>query len=129
MPRRILILQSDRQLAKSLQSFLMLQGYDAEVHVSPQDAILAIDAHQPDLVIADLILAGRSGAEFLYELRSYPEWHPIKVIVLTHQPPQELEHYYTGFGQLNVSAYWQPMAGSFKGLAIQIGQLLQPAAA
>jgi len=45
---------------------------------------LAADAHAPDVIILDLLLAGRSGVELLYELRSYPDWQSIPVLVYSN---------------------------------------------
>jgi CheY-like chemotaxis protein len=52
-----------------------------------QEAVYAIDTQIPDLVVVELQLAGHSGIEFLYEIRSYPEWERIPIVVHTHVPP------------------------------------------
>jgi DNA-binding response OmpR family regulator len=68
----ILFLESDRILASNLTKVFKRVGHQVSWHVDPQAAVLAADKNQPDLVIMDLLLAGRSGIEFLYEFRSYP---------------------------------------------------------
>lgn len=86
---RILLLEPDRVLASQYGTFLTEQGHQVQAFAEAQGAIVAADADKPDVIIAELLLAGHSGIEFLYELRSYPEWHDIPVIVLTRIPPDQ----------------------------------------
>jgi DNA-binding response OmpR family regulator len=110
--KRILILEPDRVLAGSLSDYLSKAGYKVSVHSDPQAAITSADKHAPEIVIAELQLAGRSAIEFLYELRSYPEWQSIPVIVTGQLRAQEIESYSEVFRELNVSQYlYKPQAG------------------
>jgi DNA-binding response OmpR family regulator len=70
---QILLLETDRQLAKSLKDYFGRAGHSLVCYSDPQQAVVAADRRQPQVIILDLMLAGRSGIEFLYELRSYPE--------------------------------------------------------
>jgi len=125
MPR-VLLIETDRQLAKNLQSYLELNDFIVDIHSDIQNAIMSTDTQCPDVIILDLILAGRSGIEFLYELRSYPEWQSVPVIATGHISQDELSHYGSAFEQLNVSAYL-PKHSAFDRLAGEIRKLLQPA--
>lgn len=127
MPR-VLILETDRQLAKNISNFLILQGHQVDVYSDPQSAISAADTNCPDVVVLDLMLAGRSGIEFLFELRSYPEWQRIPVIVTGKLSNEELEAYSLAFGQLNISGYLHKQTTPLADLAAMVQKLLKPAA-
>lgn len=86
---KILLIEPDRQLAQTYYEALQSEGHNVVAAAGAQSAILAADQHQPDLIILELQLVEHSGVEFLYELRSYPEWHDIPVIVQTIIPPVE----------------------------------------
>src|SRR6185503_19183615 len=102
---RILLLQSDDQMATNSAAYLKLKGFDVSVHKDPQTAVAEADSKLPDIVILDLSLAGRSGVEFLYELRSYPDWQSIPVIVTGNLTLQHIQPFLDSFNQLGVSVY------------------------
>ena len=58
-----------------------------------QAAVELADEQAPDAVILELQLPAHNGLEFLYELRSYPEWAHIPVIINSFMPPQELARF------------------------------------
>jgi DNA-binding response OmpR family regulator len=125
----IILLETDRQLAKYTADYLKQQGHKTEVYSDPQSAISSADKHCPDCVVLSLLLAGRSGIEFLYELRSYPEWQKIPVIVTGKLSAEELNDYTPVFNQLGVTRYLHKSTTSLTDLAVAIQGLLQPVAA
>ena len=124
---KILLIESDKLLAANLQAYLKAAGHSSRWQVEPQAALNAVDSFKPDLLVMDLMLAGRSGAEFLYELRSYPDWENLPVIIyssttggeLGKLAPQGLEH-------LGIGAYHYKTASSLAELGQSIDLLLQP---
>jgi len=122
----ILILSGDRQLAGHTADYLKLKGYQVTAHTDPQHAITTADTRLPALAVIDLLLAGRSGVEFLYELRSYPEWRDIPVIITGHQHPADIRPFKPAFDQLNVSSYLPTPLTSLAQLEQEIRSLLQP---
>ncbi len=85
----ILVVEPDRVLAATYQAALGGAGYSVAVQTSAQAAVHSVDVQNPRLIITELQLAEHNGVEFLYELRSYPDWQNIPVIVLTSVPPAE----------------------------------------
>lgn len=79
----VLIIEPDYHLALSYQQALKAEGINADVAYSGQDAITAIDTMKPQLICLELHLPQHNGIEFLYELRSYPEWEHIPIVLLT----------------------------------------------
>lgn len=127
MAGRVLLLSSDKQLARNTSSFLKLNGLTVNTFCDPQEAVVAADEFKPDLVIVDLSLAGRSGIEFLYELRSYPDWRSIAVIVLGNQHVADIESYIPAFTQLDVARYLPRSLTSLQKLYQEVERLLRPA--
>ena len=86
---RILFIEPDYLLGANAKNILKRAGHSVDWHVDPQAAMDSADAAHPDIIILDLLLAGRSGIEFLYELRSYPEWAKLPVIIYSNVPAEE----------------------------------------
>ncbi len=124
---RIILLEPDYLIATDASLYLSRAGHDVEIHSDPQEAILGTDKHKPDLVVLDLQLAGRSGLEFLYELRSYPEWQSIPAIVLTNLHSEELRAFSEQFSELKVLECLYKPSTSLASLNQKIQNILQPA--
>lgn len=120
----ILVLESDKLLAASLKSYLKAANHTVSVHNDPQAAVLGADKQRPDVVITELLLAGRSGVEFLYEFRSYPDWQGISVIVFTSMSKQELAAYQEVLLELNVQKYFYKPTTNLTQLAASLDQCL-----
>jgi DNA-binding response OmpR family regulator len=56
-----------------------------------EQGIELMDSFAPDIVVMELQLVGHDGIEFLQELRSYPEWATVPVIILTNTALQMLQ--------------------------------------
>lgn len=101
---RVLIIESDKILADNLRSALKRAGYKVDWQREPQAAIDSADKNIPDVVVLDLVLAERSGVEFLNEFRSYPEWQHLPVIIYSEVPQGEFS-FSGSFAQLGINAY------------------------
>ncbi|HET9850815.1 MAG TPA: response regulator [Candidatus Saccharimonadales bacterium] len=119
MPR-VLLLETDNLLAKNVSKALRAKGLEVDWQVEPQAAVTAVDERPVDLVIMDLVLANRSGIEFLYEFRSYPDWQNLPVIIYTSVPPGQLADCADSLGQLGVSAYLYKPATTLAGLSFSV---------
>lgn len=102
----VLMLEPDAILAKTYRRALEQAGYEVRRTVSAQDAVFLVDEKLPDVILVEIQLVAHSGVEFLYELRSYPEWQRIPVLIHSMIPPSEFEDSMELLrGRLNVSAY------------------------
>ncbi len=124
---RILFIESDRLLGTNAKIIFKRAGHDVNWHVDPQAAMDSADAARPDVIILDLLLAGRSGVEFLYEFRSYLEWAHVPVIIYSDISPEEFKGANVGFNQLNIAAYHYKPATSITELCGSIESVLRPA--
>lgn len=87
----ILMLEPDAILADTYQRAFEHDGHTVRRSVSAQDAVYQVDERQPDVIIVEMQLVAHSGIEFLYELRSYPEWQHIPVLIHSIIPPTEFQ--------------------------------------
>jgi DNA-binding response OmpR family regulator len=122
---RILLLETDRLLAKNLVGYLGKLGHKVSWHVDAQSAMDAADKNCPDAIILDFMLANRSGIEFLYEFRSYPEWQNLPVIIFSNIAAEEVSGCLEAFEQLNVTAYRYKMNTSLAELAHSLDSALK----
>lgn len=124
----IIIIEPDRVLAETYVAAGKHDGHKIVPCASAQAAVLAADQQRPDLVIVELQLIGHSGIEFMYEFRSYPEWHAIPLIINSHVPPSEFASNWQLFReQLSISHYLYKPQTSLHQLLATISQVLSPA--
>ncbi|MFN3476957.1 MAG: sigma-54-dependent transcriptional regulator, partial [Candidatus Methylomirabilales bacterium] len=77
----VLIVDDERTLARSIQLFLMEQGYEAEVAEDGETALELLERIRPDFAFLDIRLPKRSGVELLRKIK---EFDPnIYVVVMT----------------------------------------------
>lgn len=84
--QHILLIEPDRLLARSLGQAVAAAGYVVHWRADVQAALTVLDQNPVALIVLELQLARHNGLEFLYEVRSYPEWETIPVIVHTAVP-------------------------------------------
>ena len=89
--QRILILDQDKLYVRSITSQLIKNGYSVDVAFNAQSAIAKIDKVEPDLILCEVLLTGHNGLEFMHELRSYPEWQDIPLIVLSRIDKSDIQ--------------------------------------
>lgn len=77
---RILIVEDEPKLAALVGDYLRAGGYAVTWVADGREAIPAIKAQRPDLVLLDLMLPGRDGLGICRELRSFSD---VPVIMLT----------------------------------------------
>jgi CheY-like chemotaxis protein len=122
----VLLMETDHILAKNLSKYLRSLGHKVTWCVEPQSAIDKADQKQPDVIVLDLVLANhRSGVEFLYEFRSYPEWQNLPVVIFSQVAAEDLKGCLESLKQLNVAAYRYKPTTSLSDLAQSIDQALQ----
>jgi len=67
--RRVLIVDDNPDLAKSLAMLLQLLGYDADFALSGSEGLSKAEAQTPDVVVLDLCMAGMDGLAVARRLR------------------------------------------------------------
>jgi len=82
----ILIVEDEPKLAELLQKYLAAAGYASHHVANGDDAVPAVRARHPDLVLLDIMLPGRSGWEVCQELRGFSD---VPVLMLTARVEEE----------------------------------------
>lgn len=125
MNSKIMLIETDRPLASNLIEYLKGNGFEVQWHVDPQIAINGIDDEMPDLVLMEMVMAGRSGTEFLYELRSYGDLQNLPVVIYSSISNRELGQSELAITQLNVAEFLYKPETSFRQIVNIINQILQ----
>ena len=113
----ILLIEPDKILSATYRAVLEQNGHSVSTAVSAQSAVHAAEERTPDLVVLELQLRGHSGIEFLYEFRSYVDWHAVPVMLHTLVAPQALEPFEQALEILNVTTYAYKPTTTLKQLA------------
>ena len=71
-PLRLLVVEDNRDVAKSLTSLLRLWGHDVNVAYDGLQALTAADKNHPEIVLLDLDLPGLDGLAVARRLRETP---------------------------------------------------------
>lgn len=117
----ILLIEPDKVLANCYASCLRPAGHQVEVSLSAQSALAAMDQQQPDLIVLELQMASHNGVEFIYELRTYPEWLQIPVIIHSFVPKSQLPPQ-ARLAELGVIDYLYKPTASLRRLSAAVGR-------
>ncbi len=83
MSRKVLLIEDEPNITEAISFLLTREGWQVETHAEGSDAIDVISLAQPDLVILDVMLPGKSGMDILRELRERREFQTLPVLMLT----------------------------------------------
>jgi DNA-binding response OmpR family regulator len=81
--RRIMVVDDDRELAEEVADMLISHGYESEVFSDSIEASRRCADTDPDLVLVDLRMPGKSGFKLANEIAHRPETAHIPVIAMT----------------------------------------------
>jgi two-component system, OmpR family, KDP operon response regulator KdpE len=77
---RVLVVDDEPQILKTLKANLSARGYDVDTAVDGESALAMASRYLPDLVILDLGLPGMDGVEVIAGLRG---WTEVPILVLS----------------------------------------------
>ena len=89
--RRVLIIDDEAAVARSIVRILRAAGYETETALDGFQGGSLLIKYQPALVTLDLRMPGVSGYDVLKFIRSTPETEHIKVIVISALDQQSLQ--------------------------------------
>jgi len=81
--RRVLVVDDNRDAAESLAMLLRHLGAEVTVAFNGPDALAAVAAHQPSIVLLDIGMPGMDGYEVARQIRAQPQWRDLTLIALT----------------------------------------------
>jgi CheY-like chemotaxis protein len=82
-PRRVLVVDDNRDAAESLARLIRLRGHEAHVAWSGEDALAVAATAQPHLVLLDIGLPGKSGYEVARQLQKLRGLESAVLVALT----------------------------------------------
>ena len=84
MPKKILLVEDEAALRKTLGTILKQEGYKMVLAADGETGLRMAKTKKPDLILLDLILPKIHGFDVLTQLKSDPSTKQIPVIVLTN---------------------------------------------
>ncbi|OGL35819.1 hypothetical protein A3A68_01940 [Candidatus Saccharibacteria bacterium RIFCSPLOWO2_01_FULL_48_13] len=125
----LLLIEPDSLLAKNFKSFFTKNKIKVIWRRSMQAAIEKLDKRPVDVVVMDVIGGNHNGVEFLYELRSYPEWYEVPVIFHSSLPPQDFTGLEDSLAELNITSFHYKPNTSLADLLLAVNQSVAAIAA
>lgn len=100
--QRILVVDDDEHIRKSLAQYLEMEDFDVDVASSGPEALNRAGRQAPDLVLLDIMMPGMDGFEVVEKLRQESATRQVPIILLTArgQDTDVIKGY-----QLGVSSY------------------------
>lgn len=86
MDNRILVLDDDPGILKALDLSLTYCGFQVRPMLSGDNVFRMIDDFEPNLIIIDYLLSGKTGGEICQDLKNDPSKKDIPVIMLSAYP-------------------------------------------
>ncbi len=83
MSKTILVADDEPNIVISLEYLLKREGYTVVVARDGQEALDAIAAHRPDLVLLDVMMPVKTGFEVCQEVRASDTLQHTKILMLT----------------------------------------------
>ena len=83
MKPTILVADDEPSIVLSLQVLLQKAGYDVRVARNGEEAVQAVEASPPDLILLDAMMPKRDGFDVCQALRANPALKDLPIIMLT----------------------------------------------
>ena len=83
MGRHVVLIEDEPNIIEAIRFLLTREGWTVDAHSDGSDAVEVIKAANPDLVILDLMLPGKSGMEIIKDLRDEENLQNLPVLMLT----------------------------------------------
>jgi DNA-binding response OmpR family regulator len=83
MAKYVLIVDDAPNIVLSLEFLMKKEGYEVYSVSNGEEAMEAIAAKTPDLILLDVMMPRKDGYEVCQELRANQDWNDIKIIMLT----------------------------------------------
>jgi two-component system, NtrC family, nitrogen regulation response regulator NtrX len=80
MKARILVVDDEAEIRRSVRMILEYEGYDVQEAASGQEGLALIEREPPDLVFLDIKMVGQDGLETLQKIRQANEALPVVII-------------------------------------------------
>ncbi len=83
MGKQVLLIEDEPNIIEAIRFILSRDGWEVKTHSNGHDAMDAVRARMPDVIILDVMLPGKSGFDILTEIRADTELSQMPVLMLT----------------------------------------------
>lgn len=83
MKKKVLIVDDEPNIIVPLQFLMEQNGYDVIVAATGEEAMEAIAANRPDLILLDIMLPGIDGYQVCQTIRANADWQEIKIVFIS----------------------------------------------
>ncbi len=84
MPKKkILVIDDDPDIVVYLSSLLEDHGYELQSAGDSAQALAVLERFEPDVILIDVMMPGRSGLDLLVRLRQDARWKDKRMVVVT----------------------------------------------
>lgn len=83
MGRRVLLVEDEINIFEAISFLLSRDGWEVSGHGNGATAVQEVARLNPDVLVLDVMLPGRSGLDILRDLRGRPETADLPVLMLT----------------------------------------------
>ena len=83
MSKKVLIVDDEEDMRVYLQTIFQKAGYDTQVAINGDDALVAVARQRPDLITLDILMPRRSGLNFFRSLRKADTTRDIPVVIVS----------------------------------------------
>ncbi len=84
--RKILVVDDNQDILIALQELLKFYGFEVFVTDSGEQVYNMIDAHDPDLLVLDVMLSGIDGTEICRSLKTNDNYRSLPIIMISAHP-------------------------------------------
>jgi diguanylate cyclase (GGDEF)-like protein len=88
--KKILLVESDQAVARSVTAFLESHGYQAQTVSNYQQTLTAVQNWKPDLVILNILIQAFSPLDLINEIKKNPFTENQKIIIFSQTPKAEI---------------------------------------
>jgi DNA-binding response OmpR family regulator len=79
----VLVIDDDPVILELLRVNFEIEGFDVICATDGDEGLQQAHAHQPDIVISDIMMPRRDGLQLLTDLKSHPDTEDLPVILLS----------------------------------------------
>ena len=83
MTRHVLVVDDEDSITLSLRHLMKREGYQVSVARDGEEALAAVAADPPDLMLLDVMIPRRDGYDVCQTIRANPAWADVRIVMVS----------------------------------------------
>jgi len=83
MTRHVLVVDDEDSITLSLRHLMKREGYQVSVARDGEEALAAVAADPPDLMLLDVMIPKRDGYDVCQTIRANPAWADVRIVMVS----------------------------------------------